>query len=160
MKLIHHGMTLELPDDDPRVKVIEALLTGFPVQATEPVPPPPVVAPPPPEEEPAAEPTDWVNVEPWLAFWRAVRPEARAWISGLLAHAPIRMTDVRKHTPIKKYGLASLHAHIAHTARRHGLQPFIEARGYGRARRYSIVAAAAEPLSKYANVVQGRESGI
>lgn len=138
MKLVHHGVTLELEDDDPRVKTIEALL----------------FAPPEPEPEPVVEePIDWLKVEPvepWLAFWRQLHPVARTWLTCLLREGAVLASRVKKHVKLGRYPLSGLHRHIVACAKRNGLPSLIKARGYRKRRRYYLSEEVIEPLSKYA----------
>lgn len=142
MKIEHRGTTIEMADDDPRARAVEALLSAFAALSVAPEPQAPL----------PDEPVDWLSVEPWLAFWRELRPAAREWLTVLLTKSPVAMTDVRQHVRVKKGGLPGLHSHIANAARRQGLEHPITARGYGRDRRYSLAEDAVEPLSKYANL--------
>lgn len=138
MKLVHRGMTLELEDDDPRVKKIEALLFGSP------------------EPEPSVvveAPVDWLKVEPtepWLAFWRQLKPVARAWITRLLSEGSVRRGDTNDLQSRRERPLVGLHKHIGAVAKRNGLAFFIESRGHAKQRRYFIAEEAIAPLSKYA----------
>lgn len=136
MKLVHRGVTLELEDDDWRVKKIEALLFGAPEAAPD-----------------VDEPVDWLKVEtvdPWLALWRELQPLARTWLGSLLREGRVRVPDVKKHVKLGRRPLSGLHKHIGAVARRNGLRFFVEANGRGKERRYFLAEEAIAPLSKYA----------
>lgn len=169
MRLTHRGLTIELPEDDRRVAIIETVLFGGPLPAVLPIgdvaPPESPKAPtdPPPTASGASEPTRPQSAKKeearaekssppqldgkWRAFWIALDPLgrlwmrrlARGWVYGVRAKKEIRTIG----RPIR---LNSLHLHIANRAREAGVPYPVTARGRMQQRRYILTDEAREAL--------------
>jgi hypothetical protein len=138
MKLQHRGLTIELPDDDARIPVIEALLFGRSLPPPLPPPPEPVApAPPPPPPEPPKPPP--VVVPPaFRAFWRDLGPLEHRELA-LLAEREYSPAEMEKTLGIRQAKLAGRHSIINRLAFKHETVGWIFSRGRGReARRFYV----------------------
>lgn len=149
--LIHHrGFSVELPDDDVRVKIIETILFAGPLPPPLPVPdlpdtvpveppaavetepprmeePPPQVEPPPP---PPAPPPIAVPA-PLARFWESLRHVERQELS-LLAIRPHRPWELEEQLGFDQPELMGQHSTIARRARKAAVEPPILQVGRGR----------------------------
>ena len=133
MTLIHRGLTIDLPADDARIPVIEALLFGQTLPPPLPVPEladatPPKVEPPPPVPVPAK----------LRAFWEDLEEIDRRELA-LLAVRPHRPVEVEAALGLSTRKLMGQHSRINRMANRHGVRAWIGSKGRGReARRYLL----------------------
>lgn len=137
MRLHHRGLAIELPDDDPRIPVFEALLFGRAL-------PPPLPAPP--EPVPVAPPGPRTPVPPrWLAFWRAL-PELLRRELAVLAEGPALAEALERAMGLGKGDLNATNALLTRMAGDHGLGEILTRRGRGRAQRRFHVTPAFVPI--------------
>jgi hypothetical protein len=122
MKLIHRGFTLDLPDEDPRVAVIEALLFGKTLPAPLPVPAVEQPAPPPPA----------VNIPPALSrFWSRLDEVQRQELVLLCGHR-YKPDDLEAALDISQRQLSGNHSSINRLAHNFGVA--VQVRASGRSR--------------------------
>jgi len=140
MQLVHQGVKLELPDDDPRVRVIETLLYGRPLPP--PLPPPPASPPPEPVEPPSKAEAAPEVPPAWAALWARLSPAARRWL-GRLAAGSVPIAEARREVGARPLGL---HRHIAVRARAAGVTMPVRAHGRGALRRWQLAPDAVGPV--------------
>ncbi len=140
MEIMHHGMTIHLPDGDPRVRVVEALLFGgllpppFPMPEPPPPPTPAPVAPPPP-----------VVPKALATLWGRLRPHERKELL-LLRERVWRPDELEEELKLNKDALSGSHARmrrLANTARQ-GL--YVLTKGKSRYSRRYMLPPSAGPL--------------
>lgn len=139
MRLQHRGLTIELPEDDPRIAVIEALLFGRTLPPPFAPPPEPVVAPPPqPPPPPPPPPPPVVVPAAYRAFWRALGPVERRELA-LLAEREHSPAEMEKALGLRQSKLMGRHSVINRLAFKHDTPGWIFSRGRGRdARRFYV----------------------
>lgn len=134
MTLLHRGLTIELPDDDARIPVIEALLFGksLPPPIAEP-PPPVALAPPPAPPAPPVEVPEKFR-RAWAKLTALDRRELRA-----LANGPLRPTELEQLLGLTQPKLMGQHSRISRVAFATGANLYVLSNGRGReARRFSV----------------------
>ncbi|MEW5855244.1 MAG: hypothetical protein AB2A00_41085 [Myxococcota bacterium] len=135
MKLLHRGLTIELPDDDPRIPIMEALLFGRSL-------PPPLPAPAIPTPTPAAPPAPPVP-QAMREFWSALTPVERKELT-LLATRAYRPQEMESALGISQRKLMGRHSRLARLAKRFKVPARVRVRGRGRkGRSYWIDQASA-----------------
>ena len=123
MQLTHRGLTIELPDDDARVPIIEALLFGRSL--------PPALAPPPsPSTAPSPSFKDLLPPGYW-DFWSALGPLERRELA-LLAQREQRPAELERALGLEKDLLRGRHFVIHRLAAQHHVPVRILSRGRGR----------------------------
>lgn len=111
MRIAHRNTTVELPDDDPRVAVIELLLFGQ-AKAL------PVFAPPAPAEPPPPPPPAVPLPKGVRDFWKALPDPCRVELR-LLATAPRQVDDLCRVLRIRPGELQGVHFSTNRLARLH-----------------------------------------
>src|SRR5689334_7996938 len=125
MQLKHRGLTIELPDDDPRIPIFEALLFG---RALPPPLPAPAIETPP--SAPAAPSRVKVPAN-WLRFWRALGEPMRKELV-VLTKGPATAHAIEVALGIEKGDLNGTNTQITRVAHAHGLGRILGRRGRGR----------------------------
>jgi len=128
MRIEHRGVTVEIPDADLRVGIIERLVfTPVPEPAPAPAP------------EPAAPARPDVP-EAWDRFWRGLDPAGRRELA-LLAEKPRRVGEIeRALSGLGRGSLRSRHLVLSHRARAAGVVLTLRASGRGRAHRRFLIS--------------------
>lgn len=128
MKLMHRGLTIELPADDPRIEAIEVLLFGKSL-APDPAP----SAPPPP-----AVP------DVFRKYWNTLDPLQRRELE-LLAGRRHRAEELERLLGVDQPKLCGMHSSFARLARYQKTQNPVITRGRSRAGRSYLLDEAAVP---------------
>lgn len=150
MRLLHHGMTIDLDDGDRRVAVIEALLFGgllpqpIPVRRPEPEAPAPLEEAPPTIEVPAA-------ID---AFWAELHDNERHELVLLASHR-YRVDELEKALGLTSRGMAIQHSRLSRVARKNGLPHAVVSHGTKRTTR---IYALAEQLTPFVKVLAERRN--
>ncbi|MBI5495877.1 MAG: hypothetical protein HY904_12705 [Deltaproteobacteria bacterium] len=131
MKLMHRGLTIDLPDEDARVAIIEALLFGRSL------PPPMKVSVP--EDRPRGQDGPPVEItEAMRRFWERLRAVDRKELA-MLTHRMHRPDELERALGVNQRRLAGIHSTIARHARAHRVTVPIRTRGRTRRdRRYGL----------------------
>lgn len=147
MRLTHKGLTVELPDDDRRVHLIESILWGGPLPPALDRPPDPPGAPAAPSAPPAAPiPADARQL--WSLLTEGDRKELL-----FLADGPRRAEEVEAALGTNYKGLMGHHSRVNRYAARFKLPLRVLAKGRKRAsRRYALAAGGAELVKVLAKV--------
>lgn len=132
LTILRRNQMIELPEDDPRVALIDLLLFGPEQPQQQPIAP----APP-----PSPGPT------PWELFWKELKPPARRWLA-LLSEGPVPRSYVARIRELRQTGLLKVHQHIAAVGRRTGVPFFIVAKGRDAKRRWTIPSHYVDPIKE------------
>lgn len=151
MRLNHRGVTIELPEDDRRVPIIEALIFGGPLPEPERLPEGGLRASgageaeavtTSPQPEPASTRTAEADIpEPWRRVWRSLSPLTKRWLSRLLA-GPVTVREVpRALAPGRgrqSMPLSGVHLQLRNACDLWQVKWPIVARGRAQQRRYML----------------------
>lgn len=142
MEIRHRGLTIQLADDDMRVRVVEALLFGG-------VLPPPLTPPPEPTppalSPPAAPPPD--APQALRAYWARLRVVEQQELM-LLRERVWRPEELEQRLGVNKNALAGSHSRMMRLANNTGVPLYVLTRGKRRrSRRYMLPSGAAEQLA-------------
>lgn len=144
MRLHHRGVTIELPDDDRRVLLIETLIFGGPLPPPEPMPQMPDMLG---EQGAFVRTASREVLLGWRHAWRALSPDARRWLVRLSKGAvpsgdlSRELSRGRGRTPSS---LSGLHLQIRHVCDGTGVKWPIVSRGRAQQRRWSLTPEAAD----------------